>query len=483
MENQLYYGDNLRVLREYIKDESVDLIYLDPPFNSKADYNVLFREPTGEPSQAQIVAFEDTWHWTEETERAYQKIMETAPPQVVNMMKAFREFLERNDMLAYLTMMCIRLLELKRVLKPTGSIYLHCNPTASHYLKVLMDAVFDHKNFRNEIVWCYRGGGVPKKDFARKHDIILRYTKSNNYYFNVDAVRIPYSEESQQRLRYKARAFREKRVYESYEPNPLGKHPEDWWVMQPIMPSDKERLGYPTQKPEALLERIILASSREGDVVLDPFCGCGTTIAVAHRLNRKWIGIDITHLAINLIKWRLKTTFNLSAGKDYKVIGEPVDLSGARELASQDRFQFQWWALSLVDARPYADKKRGADKGIDGVVYFYADKDKLGKAIVQVKSGKVSVKDVRELLSVVEREKAQMGIFITLEKPTKQMLEEASKAGFYSCNITGRQFPKLQVITIEELLSGKRPDVPYQISPYKQAPREDIISTRQNSLL
>ncbi|MCX7989115.1 MAG: site-specific DNA-methyltransferase, partial [Aquificaceae bacterium] len=362
MENLLYYGDNLRVLREYIKDESVDLIYLDPPFNSKADYNVLFKEPTGEPSQAQIVAFEDTWHWTEETERAYQEIVETAPPQVVDIMKAFREFLRRNDMLAYLTMMCIRLLELKRVLKPTGSIYLHCDPTASHYLKVLMDAVFGHKNFRNEIVWGYKDpSGKTSRFFRRKHDIILFYSKSDEYNFYADAVRIPYSETTQRQIERGTISFGRRA-----EGHPMGKVPEDWWPIPIINSQAKERLGYPTQKPEALLERIILASSKEGDVVLDPFCGCGTTIAVAHRLDRKWIGIDITHLAINLIKWRLKTTFDLSAGKDYKVIGEPVDLSGARELASQDRFQFQWWALSLVEARPYADKKRGADKGIDG---------------------------------------------------------------------------------------------------------------------
>jgi len=467
MENVLYYGDNLEVLRNYIPDESVDLIYLDPPFNSKADYNVLFREPTGELSKAQITAFEDTWHWTEETEKTFHEIVQTAPGQVVDMLQAFRNFIKRNDMMAYLTMMCARLLELKRVLKPTGSIYLHCDPNASHYLKVLMDTIFGHKNFRNEIVWCYTGGGRSKRHFAKKHDIILFYTKTDQYNFYGDAVRVPYGLDISKR-KSKWSWGKHEGVEKSYEPNPMGKIPEDWWPMSPINSQAKERLGYPTQKPEKLLERIILASSKEGDVVLDPFCGCGTTIAVAQRLNRHWIGIDITHLAINLIKWRLKNAFGLDAGKDYKVIGEPKDLSGARALAEQDRFQFQYWAMSLVSARPYIDKKRGADRGIDGVIYFYMDKDKIGKAIVQVKSGKVSVKDIRELKAVVEREKAQMGIFITLEEPTKPMQEEALQWGYYTCPITKRNFPKLQIITLKELLEGKSPLVPFQISPYKE---------------
>ncbi|MEN3029007.1 MAG: DNA methyltransferase [Aquificaceae bacterium] len=288
---------------------------------------------------------------------------------------------------------------------------MHCDPTASHYLKVLMDAVFGHKNFRNEIVWCYTGGGKSSRYFAKKHDIILFYSKTDEYEFYGDAVRVPYRLDPSKR-KSKWAWGKHGEGAKSYSPHPEGKIPEDWWHIPPINSQAKERLGYPTQKPEALLERIILASSKEGDLVLDPFCGCGTTIAVAHRLNRKWIGIDLTHLAINLIKWRLKNAFGISAGKDYRVIGEPVDLSGARELAFQDRFQFQWWAMSLVDARPYADKKRGADKGIDGLVYFYMDKDKLGKAIVQVKSGKVSVKDIREAPECGGKRKGTDGGFL-----------------------------------------------------------------------
>ena len=453
--NALYYGDNLRILREYIPDESVDLIYLDPPFNSKATYNILYKEPTGERSQAQITAFEDTWHWTIETERAFQEIVETAPSNVVNLITALRDAIHTNDMLAYLTMMCIRLLELKRVLKDTGSIYLHCDPTASHYLKLVMDAVFGGQNFRNEIVWCYAGGGIPKKDFPRKHDIIFRYTRTDSYFFNPEYR--PYSEGTIQRGRTTVKGkYAEKGL------RPEGTPINDWWIdVNPIhSPTDAEKMGYPTQKPEALLERIIKASSNEGDTVLDPFCGCGTAVAVAQRLNRKWIGIDITHLAIALMKHRLKDT-------PFKVIGEPADLSGAKELASQSRYQFQWWALSLINARPYGDKKKGADTGIDGYYYFY-DSGKPKKSIVSVKSGKVGVKDVRELIHVVEREKASMGFFITLEQPTKPMKDEAAKKGDYVDGFNNK-YQMIQILTIEEILDGKNPDTP-QKHPNPETP-------------
>jgi len=473
MKNTLYYGDNLDVLRKYIPDNSIDLIYLDPPFNSKADYNILYKEPTGEPSAAQIIAFEDTWHWTEETEKTFQEIVNTAPPNVVDMITAFRKFIKRNDMMAYLTMMCIRLLELKRVLKPAGSIYLHCDPTASHYLKIIMDTIFGGNNFRNEIVWCYRGAGYPKNDFGRRHDIIFRYSKTANYIFNLDDVREEYAETTKERFKYYIGNVRNGVDFGVQKLHPLGKQPDDWWQIQPIAPSARDRLGYPTQKPEPLLEKIIKASSNKGSIVLDPFCGCGTTIAVAQRLNRNWIGIDITHLAINLIKWRLKHMFGLEPKKDYMVIGEPEDLAGAKELASQNRFQFQWWTLSLVDARPYGDKKKGPDTGIDGIIYFIVDKDKVGKAIVQVKSGNVSVKDVRELIQVTDREKAEMGILITLEHPTKPMKEEAIKKGFYKSSILNKNFPKIQILTIEEVLNGEKPQIPYQMSPHKKAESVD----------
>lgn len=468
MENRtLYFGDNLEILQKKIPDESFDLIYLDPPFNSNRSYNVLFKEGL-QDSPSQIKAFEDSWHWNKESKDAFDNLVMDGNENISNLMTALEQVLGHNDVLAYLSMMAVRLIELHRVLKKTGSLYLHCDPTASHYLKIVMDAVFGKRNFRNEIIWCYRGGGVPQKDFAKRHDTIFRYSKTNNYFFDVEEVRIPYSKESLERLKYKARAFRGERVYDEYEPNPGGKHPDDWWQIQPVAPSAKERLGYPTQKPEALLERIIKASSREGDWVLDPFCGCGTTVAVAERLKRKWIGIDITTLAISLIRHRLKGQNGLGR-KQIHVDGLPTDLTGARELFKKDPFEFEYWALDLLNATPAQSKTkenmRGADKGIDGVIRFHKDKIngdfKYGRALVQVKGGGVQRNQIATLKSDVQREKAEAGIFVTLEKPTKPMLSEAVDGGKFTVPITYKcEFPKIQILTVEELLQGKKPNLP-----------------------
>jgi len=464
-DNILYYGDNLKILREYIKDESVDLIYLDPPFNSKANYNILYKEPTGESSRAQITAFEDTWHWGVDATITFQEIIDTAPPNVVEMMLAFRKFIGTNDVMAYLTMMCIRLIELRRVLKNTGTIYLHCDPTASHYLKILMDTIFGKSNFINEIIWAYRGGGTPKKDFGRRHDVILRYSKTEDYLFYPDKVRIPYQAEGLGRTD-DAMWGKHKGTDKVYKPHPLGKVPEDWWLMNIINANDPERLGYPTQKPEALLERIIKASCPENGLILDPFCGCGTSIAVGQRLKRHWIGIDVTHLAINLIKLRMNDMFNIKPKIDYTVIGEPEDLDGAIELASQNRYQFQWWSVSLIEhARPYQDKKKGSDTGIDGIVYFEGDK----KAIIQIKSGHVGVKDIRDLGHVIDRENAEIGIFITLEEPTAPMKKEALQKGFYKSDFFKKDYLRIQILTTKNLLQGKKPDVPLQMEMLKKA--------------
>ena len=475
--NLLYYGDNLDILRKYIDDESIDLIYIDPPFNSKQAYNVIFSEPNGTSSQAQIRAFDDTWHWTEQTEQTYSEIIDTAPPKIIECISSFRSFLGETDMMAYLTMMTIRLIELHRVLKPTGSFYLHCDSTASHYLKIVLDQVFGIKKFRNEIVWCYSGGGIPKKDFPRKHDIIFRYTKTDDYTYNPQYR--PYTEGTLQRGRTQVKG-------KYAQLNPLGTPVTDWWndVKKITSPTDPEKLGYPTQKSEALLERIIKASSNEGDVVLDAFCGCGTAIAVAERLKRHWIGIDITHLAIALIKNRLHDTFGDEV--EYDVVGEPKDVASARALALQDRYQFQWWALSLIKARPVAGKKKGADAGVDGVIYFQdVDPDKPKKAIaqkviVQVKSGKVSVKDIRELQAVVDNQKAVIGVFITLENPTKPMVTDAVKAGYYER--WNNKYPKIQIRTIEELLQGKGieyPKTPIDIT-FRKA--EKVETTQETQL-
>jgi site-specific DNA-methyltransferase (adenine-specific) len=468
-QNTLYYGDNLDILREHFADESVDLIYLDPPFNSTAAYNILFKEPAGTPSEAQVTAFDDTWHWTEPAEREYEEIVRNAPSAVVEMMQALRQFVGRNDMMAYLTRMCLRLLELQRVLKRTGTLYLHCDSKASHYLKILLDTVLGKRNFRNEIVWCYRGAGYPKRDFGRRHDIILRYSNSDDYVFNLDDVRQDYAPATKERFAHYIGNVRKGKDYGTQELHPLGRHPDDWWEIQPIAPSAGERLGYPTQKPRALLEKIILASSNRGDVVLDPFCGCGTAIECAQRLRRHWAGIDITHLAINVVEKRLKETVGLRPGKGYQIVGLPQDLAGARKLAGQNRFEFQYWALSFVEARPLDGKKKGPDKGIDGFIYFSDEKSKAKKAVVQVKSGKVSVKDIRDLSHVVERENAVFGVFLTLEKPSREMKTEAAGKGLYRSLMFGREFMRIQILTIEELFDGKRPDIPNVLSPYKQA--------------
>ena len=518
--NVLYYGDNLEILRKYIPDNSIDLVYLDPPFNSKATYNVLYKEQTGESSQAQITAFEDTWHWGMESERALQDIFEsaTAPPAVKDFMSVMPKFLgKKTDMAAYLAMMCVRLLELKRVLKDTGSIYLHCDPTASHYLKIVMDAIFGAPNFRNEIIWKRTQAHNDPKRCGNVHDIILNFVKDNDkavwygggHKISQDYLRSHYSNVDSQGKHYQLvvchapgsgppRTFFGKTI----DP-PKGRHwtwtqenidkliaegriaqtrtgglrliqyapdlvpLQDVWIdIDPVNSQARERLGYPTQKPETLLERIIKSSSNEGEIVLDPFCGCGTAIVVAHKLNRKWIGIDVTHLAISTMKWRLEKKFpNIK----YKVVGEPKDFESAKELASQNKYQFQWWAVSLVGGQPYGDKKKGADTGIDGYLFFMDEKNKVKKAIIQVKAGTVSVSQIRDLIGVIQREKAEMGIFLCLESATKPMQMEADSQGFYHSPL-GKDYPKIQIFTIEQLLEDKKPDIPPWIAPVDTPP-------------
>jgi site-specific DNA-methyltransferase (adenine-specific) len=466
MENTLYYGDNLDILRKHILDNSIDLIYLDPPFNSKANYNILYKELSGEFSDAQITAFEDTWHWTEKAEATFKEIIDTAPANAVKMMIAFRSFIGENDMMAYLTMMCIRLIELKRVLKDTGSIYLHCDPTASHYLKIVMDTIFDKRNFRNEIVWFYKTGGASKRHFSKKHDIILFYSKLDDYIFNLQ------KEKSYMMHEY---GFTKSEFFKDERGQYTLVFMKDVWEIPSIGSADKQRLGYPTQKPESLLERIIQAGSNEGEVVLDPFCGCGTTVTTAQTLNRNWIGIDITHLAINLIKLRLKGMFGIEPKKDYRVVGEPEDLTSAIELANQNRYQFQWWATSLIEAKPYGNKKKGKDTGIDGFIFFMDKGHETKKCIISVKSGNVQPKDIRELGYVLDREGAEIGVFITLQEPTRDMIKDAVSAGYYRSQLSGKDYPKIQILTIEELLKGIKPKIPNQISPFKKAEANEGI--------
>jgi DNA modification methylase len=507
IENVLYYGDNLDILRRYIKDETIDLIYLDPPFKSNQTYNVLFEERNGSRSAAQIRAFEDTWSWDQASAAAYQEVVEMGG-KVSEVMQAFNTFIGGSDMLAYLSMMAPRLTELNRVLKPTGSIYLHCDPTASHYLKMLMDAVFRPGNFRNEIIWKRTSAHSDSATCGNTHDIILLYTKSDRFVWNKQYQ--PYEQTYiESHYRYDDSSGRKYRTdnltagglsgggyeYEWHGVKKIWRCPKErmaalekegriqytkhgtaeyiryldempgvplqdlWTEIPPINPQAKERLGYPTQKPEALLERITEASSNEGDIVLDPFCGCGTTIAAAEKLGRKWIGIDITYLAVSLMKNRLKDMFGSKV--DYEVVGEPTALSDAKALAEQDPYQFQWWALGLVGARP-VEQKKGADKGIDGRVYFHDEggaKAKTKQIVISVKSGEnVTVSQLRDLRGVIEREDAEIGVLISMAKPTRDMRKEAASAGFYK-SAWGKH-PRLQLLIIEELLSGKGIDYP-----------------------
>jgi DNA modification methylase len=526
----LYYGDNLDVLRRYIRDETIDLVYLDPPFNSNQDYNVLFGEH-GTKAAAQIKAFEDTWEWNTEAERSYEELVEKGG-RAADAMRAFRTFLSTSDMMAYLSMMAPRLVELRRVLKPHGSIYLHCDPTAGHYLKMLMDAVFGPANFVNEISWKrttaksdYKQGAT---HWPRVHDIILFYGKDararstfNFQFGSYDdeylSTKYPYTEPDGRRYglwdmtgpggaakgnpayevmgvtrywRYskdKMQALiaaggvvqpspgavpRQKKYLDEMPGVALG---DGWDDIPPINSQARERLGYPTQKPEALLERIIKASSDEGDTVLDPFCGCGTTIAAAHRLKRHWIGIDITHLAISLIRHRLRDAFGRPADKTYRVVGEPVDRGGAQQLAKEDPYQFQWWALGLVGARP-VEQKKGADKGIDGRLYFHDEGlgGKTKQIVFSVKAGHLTPAHVRDLRGVLERERAEIGVLISLEEPSKQMRSEAASAGFYESPWGKHQ--RIQLLTVGEILEGKQVDAPPSNVTFRKAPKADAVS-------
>jgi len=400
--------------------------------------------------------------------------MDIAPANVVEMMTSFKRFIGLNDVMAYLTMMCIRLLELHRILKETGSIFLHCDPTAGHYLKILLDTIFGKNNYRNEIIWHYRKWPSGHKQFQRNHDSIFFYSKtdSDERIFN----KVDLMERTESTLK----RFGKSKIISGYDNNgnrlpsqmddeeSSGVPRDDVWDIGRVPPIKQL---FPTQKPELLLSRIIRASTNQNDVILDPFCGCGTSIIEANYLKRKWIGIDITHLAINLIKWRLKDIYSLEPKTDYKVIGEPEDLEGAKELASQNRYQFQWWALSLINARAYGDKKKGADTGIDGFIFFSDEEGIYKKIIIQIKSGNVSVKDIRDLGHVISREKAEMGIFITLELPTKPMIKEAVGAGYYRSLLTKKDYPKIQILTIEELFDDKKPNIPQSILSHKKAER------------
>lgn len=537
--NVLYYGDNLEILHRYMPDESVDLVYLDPPFNSNRDYNLIFTDESGRNTDAQLVAFEDTWHWGPDAERVYEYLTNTAkhggrvPENVSTLVAALRRGIGANQMMAYLVEMSARLIELRRVLRPTGSLYLHCDPTASHYLKIILDAVFGPENFVNEIIWKRTSGHNDASGYGAAHDTLLFYGKTSRRKWN--KVFQPYDPEyTEQYYRYRdsdgrrfmsdnlsaaglsgggyeyswkgvSRVWRcpeskmdeldkAERIFytrngiprlKRYLDEAKGLPAQDIWTdIQALRSWHSERLQYPTQKPVALLERLIEASSDAGDIVLDPFCGCGTALVASQKLERRWIGIDITYLSIAVMKARLKDAFGLDG---VAVIGQPTEVEGARQLAvdHQSRYQFQWWALDLIDAMPLGGApKMGADKGVDGKITFTDENGRLEQVLVSVKSGHVNASHVRDLKGTLEREKAAIGIFITLEEPTRPMREEAATAGTWHSNVWNQDYARVQILSIRELLEEHRkPDLPSFVhSPYQQADRIVPAAADQQSL-
>lgn len=542
MTNTLYYGDNLNVLREHIQSNSIDLIYLDPPFNSKRSYNVLFATPKGYQSEAQITAFEDSWTWGDQAENEYAELLHQSNTNVSEVIQSLRRFLNNSDVMAYLVMMANRLLELQRVLKPSGSLYLHCDPTSSHYLKIVMDAVFGGDNFHNEISWRRSGRRSQiSKVYRRAHDVIFFYSKSKQYTFNMiyseinDTLLNKYSC-TDERGRYqlvplmgsgKVINGETGKVWRGFDPGLRGKSGMHWltthdkledYVSKGLVEFPKkidgtprlkyyldqnkgvpvsdywddidlinsmgnESIGYQTQKPLALLDRIIQASSNPGDIVLDPFCGCGTAIHASQIHNRQWIGIDITHLAIGLIERRLKDAF---PDITYEVHGTPKDFESAKDLAFRNKYEFQYWACDLVNAQPYQNKKKGADGGTDGLIFFQDEKDKAKKIIVSVKGGEhVTRTQIADLKNTVERENAQIGLFVTLNEPTEPMKIEAVSGGFYDSPI-GKSFPKIQILTISGLLSNtqspKYPDLSLGGLSHRKAKVEEERSDQMTLL-
>lgn len=541
--NRLYYGDNLEMMRESVGTASVDLIYLDPPFNSSRNYNVIFGRSAhdgDDGAAAQIQAFGDTWHWTPTTDQQYQQYVGELPVRVGDALTAFRTLLGENDAMAYLVNMAPRLVEMRRVLKPTGSLYLHCDPTMSHYLKVLLDAIFGANHFVNEIIWkrstAHSDTTQGAKHMGRVHDTILFYVGGNSYEFN--AQRVDYDEsyieshyrfieegtnrryrkgdltaakpggdtsyewkgvhpyagrywayskekmeefERQGRLVYTRTGMPE---YKRYLDEMPGVGLQDIWTdIDPINARAAERLGYPTQKPLALLERILSISSDEGDVVLDPFCGCGTAVDAAQRLKRKWIGIDITYIAIDLIEKRLQHTFGPSISGTYEVHGIPRDLDGAQALFEDSPFDFERWAVSLVGAQP--NEKQVGDRGIDGVGRFPVDgKGRPGRLLISVKGGRtVTPQFVRDLIGTVQTEKADMGLLITMAQPSRGVLEAINRGGTYEWPVNGATFDRFQVVTVEQLLRGVRPRTPPLLLPYIAASRAAARGYQQEPLL
>lgn len=532
MTNKLYYGDNLEVLREHIADESVDLIYLDPPFNSNASYSILFKSPEGQGADAQIEAFNDTWQWGPAASGALMDITQSGNHALHILMQAMKTAIGENAMMAYLAMMAVRLVELHRVLKATGSLYLHCDPTASHYLKLVLDAVFGPDKFRNEVIWKRPSAHSSSKRYGPVHDVILFYTKSNEYVWNpsyqpyddtyVDGFYTHVDPDGRRWRRsdltgagvrhgetgneWRGINVTAKGRHWAWPPSELEKMDKagrlHWPAKtggmpmlkryldeQPGIPAQDiisdippmhnladERLGYPTQKPVALLERIISASSNPGDTVLDPFCGCGTAIDAAQKLGRQWIGIDVTHLAIGLVEKRLREGYGDAA--HWETIGVPKDLASAQRLAEDKPHDFQNWICLQLGGWPWMGGKKGGDKGVDGYFYYVGEGGQTETGVISVKAGhNVNPGMVRDAGRVMARDGHKLGLFVCAAMPTRGMEEEAASHGLIETEF-GR-FPALQIFTLAELFQDRRPKLPPLVSPNRKAPRVETRVSHQ----
>lgn len=496
-DNRLFYGDCLTIMRDHMKARSVDLIYLDPPFNSNRQYNAIYKDETGRPLPDQIEAFCDLWTLDTERERALRTMpvlmresgIDDATVEFWRLwMNALRNTQPR--LLAYLSYMVERLLQMKSILKATGSIYLHCDPTASHYIKALMDAIFDHKNFRNEIIWHYgQRTSFLKRHFSRKHDVILFYAKSKHA--TVNKVSEPWDRQEFLDSRHDVtfdedgtgfiwsdagvRGKRYKRLVDDVIAE--GKPLDSVWNIPILNSGAKERMGYATQKPLALLDRIIRASSNPGDVIFDPFCGCATTLEAAENLGRKWIGIDIAIHAIKRVaRIRLGDRCHLVEGEDYEISGVPRNLEGAQDLWNRDKYHFQKWAVEEVDG--FVTTRRTADGGVDGRLYFGLPGQKdLQSMAIEVKGGKnVGISVLRELRGVLENESAQMAGLIVMHPLGDAKLRNFQKfmAGAGDMEVLGKQYPRMQILTVPEILEGKRFDTPGAVGKGNPQKRLDL---------
>ncbi|EKU96702.1 DNA modification methylase [Leptolyngbya sp. PCC 7375] len=540
--NYLYYGDNLEVLGKYIPNESVDLCYIDPPFNSKRNYNQIYNN-LGKEDCAQAQAFVDTWVWDDLAIKGFRKIAANDnglySKQTLLLLTSLEKVLGRGSLLAYLVSITLRVAEIHRVLKPTGSFYFHCDPTASHYIKIVLDSIFcpNGGDYKNEITWKRTTAHNDSSKYGNNVDIIFFYTKSKDYTWNPSYSM--YTEDYKKRFKRKdanGRRWTDDNLtakglsgggyeYEYKGCHSLWRVPPDsmerldsegrlhftnkggirlkryldemkgiplqslWDDISPINSQAKERLGYPTQKPEALLQRIIEVATNEGDVVLDAYCGCGTTVAAAQKLNRHWIGIDITYQSIGLIMKRLTVSHGRSVIDSVKVAGVPKDMESAIALANREddrvRKEFEKWAIQTYSKnRAVVNSKKGADRGVDGFLLFLEDHGgEYGRVIFQVKSGKVSSRDIRDLYGTMNREEACMGVFITLKPPTSAMLKEAKQYGLYDNKINSESYPVVDIVSVEGLLAGERLSVPMALEVFKVLPKIADKSHKQLSIL